>query len=80
MPRRIPIIEYKCNPPRRVIKSFDELPAVMDTAAAAIALGVGIETVKKLLQKKKLVGFKVGSNWRIKKERLEEFIERLESA
>lgn len=80
MPRRIPAIDYSAHRPRRVVRSFDELPAILDVSDIAIVLNVCTETVLRMCQKGKLPAFKAGTKWRMRKERLVEHIKQLEAS
>lgn len=44
---------------------WDSVPVIMDIPMACALLGVGCETLRKMLQNGDLPGFKVGQAWRI---------------
>lgn len=52
-----------------------ECPDILDVGQVASVLGVSTKTVYKLLREKRIRSFKTGREYRIKRERLAEFIE-----
>jgi len=59
---------------RKVFKSWNELPLVLDLATAAIVLGLNYENAAKLAQQGKLPAFKVGRLWKMSKAALREYV------
>lgn len=57
------------------ITSWDEVPVIIDLPYACRLLGKSYEGMKKLCQQNKVPAFKVGKEWRMRKEDLEQFIE-----
>ncbi len=56
------------------IKSFDDLPLIMDCEYVAMLLDTSINSIYKLCLNGEIKAFKVGKLWRITKEELEKFI------
>lgn len=54
--------------------SLDSLPDVLTVKQLAEFLQVNQETVKRALQKKELIGFKVGREWRIFREEVAKWL------
>lgn len=78
MPRRIPIVDYSAPQKRKPIKVFDDLPDILNTEEAADYLGVCNETILRKCKSGEIKSLKVGNVMRIRKERLFEYIIRLE--
>ena len=51
----------------------EQVPVVLTTAEVMDILGVGKNTIYRLLNTKKLRGVRIGRSWRITKEALENF-------
>lgn len=56
------------------IKSFDDLPLIMDCEYVATLLGIHINSIYKLCLNGEIKAFKVGKLWRIKREDFESFV------
>lgn len=56
------------------IKSFDDLPLIMDCEYVATLLGISLNSIYKLCLNREIKAFKVGKLWRIKREDFESFI------
>jgi len=54
--------------------NWDEVPIVVDIPYISLLLGVHPETIRRQLASGKLKGFKVGTDWRINKDDLGEYI------
>ena len=55
---------------KEFIYNWDEIPVVVDLAYVAAMFRVSRETVRKLLCDGEIKGFKVGEQWRIRKDDL----------
>ena len=80
MPRRIPVYDYYAQKERKVYYSFDELSAILNVNEIALVLDICTETVLRHCKKGKLPAFRAGNVWRMRKERLLEYIEQMERA
>ena len=58
----------------KLIKSFDDLPLIMDCEYVAMLLGIHINSIYKLCLNGEIKAFKVGKLWRIKREDFESFV------
>jgi len=56
------------------IKSFDDLPLIMDCEYVAMLLGTSLNSIYKLCLNGEIKAFKVGKLWRIKREDFESFV------
>ena len=56
------------------IKSFDDLPLIMDCEYVATLLGISLNSIYKLCLNGEIKAFKVGKLWRIKRKDFESFI------
>lgn len=54
---------------------IENLPDILTVKQIADYLQLNEETIKRALQKKELIGFKFGKNWRIERECLAKWIE-----
>ena len=57
---------------------FDGCPEVMDTEAAAKALGIPERTLRELARNGEIRGFKIGSVWRFTRMSIREYVEKQE--
>ncbi|MCF6411655.1 MULTISPECIES: helix-turn-helix domain-containing protein [Pseudalkalibacillus] len=57
----------------------DKYPEIMTVSQVAEYLQISEMTTYKLVQEKKIPGFKIGRHWRVKKEDLSIFIEKLKN-
>ncbi|MGP4080461.1 helix-turn-helix domain-containing protein [Pseudalkalibacillus sp. R45] len=57
----------------------DKYPEIMTVSQVAEYLQISEVTTYKLVQEKKIPGFKIGRHWRVKKEDLSIFIEKLKN-
>jgi len=55
---------------------FDKLPEILTTKQLAEFLQVSDQTIKRAMKEERLKAFKIGRDWRIKKESAIEWIER----
>lgn len=53
----------------------EQAPVVLTAAEAMDILGVGKNTMYRLLKTKKLHGFRIGRSWRISMDAIEDFID-----
>lgn len=53
---------------------LEKYPPMMTTAQIAEILGVSVETVRKLVKRKQLVGIRVGKNYKYPKDKLIDFL------
>ncbi|WP_221565750.1 helix-turn-helix domain-containing protein [Alkalihalobacillus sp. TS-13] len=57
----------------------DKYPEIMTVSQVAEYLQISEMTTYKLVQEKKIPGFKIGRHWRVKKEDLTIYIEKLKN-
>lgn len=61
---------------RKIITNFDEVPVIFDLAYASVLVGVCIVRLRQLSAEGKFPAFKIGNQWRVKKDDFMEWIKK----
>lgn len=64
----------------KIIKSWDEVPLIMDLAFASVLLGQAPGTLKLQAERGTFPAFKQGNQWRVEKDDLRAHIEKRKNA
>lgn len=62
---------------QKVYRKKDDYPEIMTVSQVAEYFQISEMTTYKLVQENTIPGFKIGRHWRVKRDDLDEFIERL---